>query len=67
MLDLGCEEDSRAEVDFNVVMTAEGKFIEEQGTAQGEPFAREQMDRLINLARGGIGELMKIQSTTLNQ
>jgi ribonuclease PH len=67
MLDLNYTEDSRAQVDFNVVMTAEGKFIEVQGTAEGEPFAREQMDRLVNLAQGGISELMKIQRATLNQ
>ena len=65
MLDLCYEEDSRAEVDFNVVMTSEGKFIEVQGTAEGEPFAREAMDRLINLARSGITELLKIQSQVL--
>jgi ribonuclease PH len=67
MLDLCYQEDSRAEVDFNVVMTAEGKFIEIQGTAEGEPFPREQMDHLMNLAQGGINELMKLQRTTLNQ
>lgn len=61
MLDLCYEEDSRAEVDFNVVMTGEGKFIEVQGTAEGEPFSREAMDRLLDLARGGILELFKIQ------
>ncbi len=65
LLDLCYEEDSRAEVDFNVVMTAEGKFIEVQGTAEGEPFAREAMDRLLNLARDGILELLKIQSSVL--
>ncbi len=65
MLDLCYQEDSRAEVDFNVVMTAEGKFIEVQGTAEGEPFSRDAMDRLINLARAGIGELIKIQTMTL--
>ncbi len=65
MLDLCYEEDSRAEVDFNVVMTAEGKFIEVQGTAEGEPFARDAMDRLVNLARDGIAELMKIQSAAI--
>jgi ribonuclease PH len=65
MLDLNYEEDSRAEVDFNIVMTAEGKFIEVQGTAEGEPFARDAMERLLNLARGGIGELLKIQSVIL--
>ncbi len=66
MLDLCYEEDSRAEVDFNVVMTAEGKFIEVQGTAEGEPFARDAMDHLIDLARNGIGELMRIQRMALS-
>ncbi|MDE3089147.1 MAG: ribonuclease PH [Chloroflexota bacterium] len=65
MLDLCYTEDSRAEVDFNVVMTAEGKFIEMQGTAEGEPFARDAMDRLVNLARAGIQELFKIQASAL--
>jgi ribonuclease PH len=65
MLDLCYAEDSRAEVDFNVVMTGEGKFIEVQGTAEGEPFARESMNRLIDLARDGIGELMKMQNQIL--
>ena len=65
MLDLCYDEDSRAEVDFNVVMTSEGKFIEVQGTAEGEPFSREAMDRLMNLAQGGIAELMKIQNQIL--
>ena len=65
MLDLCYEEDSRAEVDFNVVMTAAGKFIEVQGTAEGEPFARDAMDRLVNLARDGIAELMKMQSAAI--
>ena len=59
------QEDSRAEVDFNVVMTAEGKFIEVQGTAEGEPFASDTMDRLVNLARGGILQLFKIQASVL--
>ncbi len=65
MLDLCYAEDSRAEVDFNVVMTGEGKFIEVQGTAEGEPFARESMNRLIDLARDGIAELMKMQNQVL--
>ena len=65
MLDLCYEEDSRAEVDFNVVMTGEGKFIEVQGTAEGEPFARDTMDRIVDLARAGIQELFKIQSSVL--
>jgi ribonuclease PH len=66
MLDLCYQEDSRAEVDFNVVMTSEGKFIEVQGTAEGEPFAREAMDRLMNLGRDGIAELMKAQTVVLS-
>lgn len=66
MLDLCYEEDSKAQADFNIVMTAEGKFIEVQGTAEGEPFAREAMDRLLDLARAGIGELLKIQQTVLS-
>ena len=66
MLDLNYAEDSRAGVDFNVVMTAEGKFIEVQGTAEGEPFSRDAMDRLINLASKGIGELLKVQSAVLD-
>jgi ribonuclease PH len=66
MLDLNYAEDSRAEVDFNVVMTAEGKFIEVQGTAEGEPFSREAMDLLMNLARDGIAELFKIQTKAIN-
>ena len=61
LLDLNYVEDSRAEVDFNMVMTAEGKFVEVQGTAEGEPFARDAMDRLIELGRGGIQELFKLQ------
>ncbi len=67
MLDLCYAEDSRAEVDFNVVMTGEGKFIEVQGAAEGEPFARDAMNRLIDLARDGISELFKIQSTVLSK
>ncbi len=65
MLDLCYEEDSHAEVDFNIVMTAEDKFVEVQGTAEGEPFAREAMDRLVNLGSRGISDLFKIQSAAL--
>ncbi len=65
LLDLAYDEDSRAEVDFNVVMTAEGKFIEVQGTAEGEPFSRDAMERLVNLARGGITQLLAIQQRVL--
>lgn len=64
-LDLNYQEDSKAEVDFNVVMTGEGAFIEVQGTAEGEPFAREAMDRLVELATGGIRQLFKLQEQAL--
>jgi ribonuclease PH len=61
MLDLCYEEDSRAEVDFNVVMTGSGHLVEVQGTAEGEPFTREQLDDMIGLASGGIERLAAIQ------
>jgi ribonuclease PH len=61
MLDLCYEEDSRAEVDFNVVMTGEGHLVEVQGTAEGEPFTRQQLDEMIALAAGGIEQLTAIQ------
>ncbi len=64
MLDLCYEEDSNAEVHFNVVMTAEGKFIEVQGTAEGEPFDRQAMDRLLNLTCDGISNLIQYRSST---
>ena len=65
MLDLCYTEDSRAEVDFNVVMTGEGKFIEVQGTAEGEPFERAAMNRLVDLAHAGIRELFALQNEAL--
>lgn len=67
MLDLCYDEDARAEVDFNVVMTSEGKFVEIQGTAEGEPFSRDAMNHLLDLARNGISELFKIQKSVLSQ
>ena len=65
LLDLCYEEDSQAEVDFNVVMTAEGRFVEIQGTAEKQPFPREVMDRLLNLAEKGIKELLEVQRGAL--
>jgi len=67
LLDLCYIEDSRAEVDFNIVMTREGKFVEVQGTAEGEPFARDAMERLIELGRVGIQELMKLQEQVVSR
>src|SRR4051812_47080108 len=61
LLDLKYDEDSRAEVDMNVVCTGDGRFIEVQGTAEGLPFTREQMDNLLDLARKGISQLVVLQ------
>jgi ribonuclease PH len=67
LLDLKYDEDSRAEVDMNVVCTGDGRFIEVQGTAEGSPFTREQMDELLILARLGIERLIQAQRTALEQ
>jgi ribonuclease PH len=61
MLDLSYEEDSRAEVDFNVVMTGAGRLVEVQGTAEGDPFSRDQLDEMLGLAASGIERLTSIQ------
>jgi len=61
LLDLKYDEDSCAEVDMNVVCTGDGRFIEVQGTAEGSPFTREQMDTLLELAKKGIAELVTLQ------
>lgn len=66
ILDLNYEEDSRAEVDMNVVMTGKGKFIEVQGTAEGEPFSKAEMDKLLSLAKQGIEELIELQKKILD-
>lgn len=65
-LDLCYEEDSQAEVDFNVVMDGDGRFIEVQGTAEGAPFDRKTLDRLLDMARDGIQELMSVQRAVLD-
>ncbi len=62
LLDLDYEEDSRAEVDLNVVMTAREEFVEIQGTAEKAPFSRETLETLLDLARKGIGEILEIQA-----
>ena len=61
MLDLAYDEDSRAEVDMNVVQTGAGKFIEVQGTAETTPFDRAGLDALLQLAEKGIKELVSRQ------
>ncbi len=65
LLDLCYEEDARAEVDFNVVMTGDGRFVEVQGTAEQEPFARQEMDHLLSLAEAGIRQLLEAQQGAL--
>jgi ribonuclease PH len=65
LLDLKYDEDSRAEVDMNIVCTGDGRFIEVQGTAEGEPFSREQMDDLLILAARGIERLVLAQREAL--
>ena len=65
LLDLPYEEDSTAGVDFNVVMTGGGRYVEVQGTAEGEAFDREQLDGLLELASGGIRQLVSAQREAL--
>ena len=67
LLDLCYEEDSRADVDMNVVMTGKGRFIEVQATAEHTPFDDTQLATLIGLARTGIGRLVEIQKAALDQ
>jgi ribonuclease PH len=67
MLDLCYEEDARAEVDFNVVMTGSGRLVELQGTAEGKPFGRDDLDALVDLAGRGIAELTEIQTAALGR
>jgi ribonuclease PH len=66
MLDLDYSEDSRAEVDMNVVMTESGRFVEVQGTAEGAPFSRGELDDLVGLAEVGIRELLAAQTSVLD-
>jgi ribonuclease PH len=61
LLDLDYAEDSRAETDMNVVMTADGRLVEVQATAERDPFPRDLLDRLLDLAGGGIQELAAAQ------
>ena len=64
-LDLAYEEDSKAEVDMNVVMTGKGKFIEVQGTAEGKPFTAAQLSAMTALATDGIAQLVGLQRKVL--
>jgi ribonuclease PH len=65
LLDLCYEEDSKADVDMNFVMTGSGKFVEIQGTAESAPFTKKQMDQMSEIAQQGIKELLKAQKQAL--
>lgn len=65
LLDLTYEEDARAEVDMNVVMTGDGRFVEVQGTAEKKPFDRGQLDRLLDMAQTGVRTLLDLQKQVL--
>lgn len=65
VLDLNYDEDSVAETDMNVVMTGAGKFVEVQGTAEAEPFAADELGRMLKLAKGGCDELFAAQREAL--
>jgi len=65
LLDLDYEEDSRAEFDFNVVMTEQGSFVEIQGTAEHKPFSKNDLDQILKLAEKGIQELVRCQKKAL--
>ena len=66
-LDLMYEEDVRAETDMNVVVTGKGEFVEVQGTAEGVPFRREELDALLDLAIAGCAELTELQQAALGR
>jgi ribonuclease PH len=65
LLDLAYGEDARAEADVNVAMTADGRFVEVQGTAEGSPFARVELDALLDLAARGNEQLLALQQSAL--
>jgi len=67
VLDLCYDEDSIAEVDFNVVMTARGEYVEVQGTAEGQPFTRQVIHQLLDLAEKGIQQLFAVQKQVLSR
>jgi ribonuclease PH len=64
-LDVAYEEDSSAEVDMNIIMTGAGEFIEVQGTAETNPFGRQPLNQMLDLAESGIKELMAVQKEAL--
>jgi ribonuclease PH len=67
VLDLDYVEDSQAETDMNVVMNSDGGFIEVQGTAEAAPFNQEELNAMLDLAKRGIADLVKVQKMALAQ
>jgi ribonuclease PH len=65
MLDLAYDEDSKADVDMNIVRTGAGQFIEIQGTAESKPFNKEQMDKMLELAAAGSAQIVEKQKALL--
>jgi ribonuclease PH len=65
VLDLDYEEDARASTDMNVVMTESGGLVEVQGTAEGRPFSRGELEALLDLAERGVRELVAVQKRAL--
>jgi len=65
ILDLNYEEDSQADVDLNIVMTSESRFVEIQGTAEGKPFSKDDLDQMLALAEGGIHQIITLQKQLL--
>jgi len=67
VLDLDYAEDSKAHTDMNVIMTANGGFVEVQGTAEGEPYSQDELNAMLELARKGINELIALQTEALQR
>ena len=67
VLDLDYPEDSKAETDMNVVMTENGGFVEVQGTAEGEPYSRAELDKMLALAEAGIKQIVALQKQALSE
>lgn len=65
LIDLDYEEDSTCDTDMNIIMTGKGKFVEVQGTAEGEPFSKEEMNKIILLAEKGISKIIELQRNAL--
>jgi ribonuclease PH len=67
MLDLSYEEDSKADVDMNIVMAGDGRFIELQGTAEESPFSQSELDQMIGLGTAGVGDLVRLQNRIIDE